>query len=232
MSKRLTREQIERWRFDLKNRYACFDASTSGNQCEQLDALCDMALAQAEQTKAVPQDDFLKDAESPEMAAWRHEREGTAPVPSEWKNVVPQEPLAKSTDADAPVNASDTAGEKGITPAGTAPVTSEGLVDKDIVEAIRDSEPTEREWKALTHNSGPYDITTPNLFTKRFAERIAALALRRGAEDAGWIPVDDQHIAIIETATADPHLTFKNALPLPKHATAWRPARRDGGSHE
>lgn len=55
------------------------------------------------------------------------------------------------------------------------------ITDEEIVRAIRDAGASDRDWRALTHDSGPYDITTPNLFTRMFVERIARLAA-----EAGW----------------------------------------------
>ena len=52
------------------------------------------------------------------------------------------------------------------------------IIDKQIVAAIQVAGAHDREWSALTYETGPYDITVPNLFTRNFVDSILALSAR------------------------------------------------------
>lgn len=53
--------------------------------------------------------------------------------------------------------------------------TIEAMTDAQIIVAIRDAGASEKEWKALTFDSGPYGIATPTVFTDRLVTILRAL---------------------------------------------------------
>lgn len=70
-------------------------------------------------------------------------------------------------------------------PASTAGQEAVTLSDEEIVEAIRVAGAHDRDWKALTFDSGPYEITTPNCFTRSFVDGIVAIAQRDASKAEG-----------------------------------------------
>jgi hypothetical protein len=61
------------------------------------------------------------------------------------------------------------------------------LTNGQIIAAIRVAGAHDREWKALTYETGPYDVTMPTLFVKNFIDAIRALD---AAPIASALPTD------------------------------------------
>lgn len=49
-----------------------------------------------------------------------------------------------------------------------------GMSEEEIIKTISEAGAGEKEWKALTYKSGPYDVTCTTVFTEKFVERIRA----------------------------------------------------------
>ncbi len=67
------------------------------------------------------------------------------------------------------------------------------LAEDQIIGAIRDACAGETQWRALTYNSGPYDITRINTFTRQFVKRLAAISAREAPKTT---PETDEQDAV------------------------------------